>query len=108
MAGFATEVPHLSEKAQTYYTEALEQTFDKMAEMFMEKDSKLTLRRARSRAISLFSHMVGTVLLSRAVSAKNPPLADEILEHSRSGMLAELEKSPKPRAVSKRQRTGAA
>jgi TetR/AcrR family transcriptional repressor of nem operon len=108
MAGLAAEVPRLSGKAQSSYAEALEQTFGKMADMFREREPELTPRKARSRAISLFSHMVGTVLLSRAVSAKNPPLADEILKHSRSGMLAELEKSPKPRAVSKRQRTGTA
>jgi TetR/AcrR family transcriptional regulator, transcriptional repressor for nem operon len=108
MAGFVAEIPRLSEKAQGSYAEALEQTFSKMAEMFLERDPKLTPGKARSRAISLFSHMVGAVLLSRAVSAKNPPLADEILKHSRSGILAELEKSPKPQALSKRQRTGVA
>jgi TetR/AcrR family transcriptional repressor of nem operon len=102
MAGFAAEIPRLSEKTQASYAEALEQTFDKMTEMFMEKDSKLTPRKARSQAISLFSHMVGTVLLSRAVSAQKPPLAEEILKHSRSNMLAELKKALKPRAVSKR------
>lgn len=106
MAGFAAEVPHLPEKTQAFYAEALEQTFDKMAEMLLERDHELTLRKARSQAISLFSHMVGTVLLSRAVSASNPPLADAILRHSRSSILAELGNSLKQPIVSKRRKKG--
>lgn len=108
MAGFAAEVPRLSEKAQTSYAEALEQTFSKMAEMFLEREPKLTARKARLQAISLFSHMVGTVLLSRAVSANNPAFADEILRHNRSSMLAELEISSRQPAASKRRRPRAA
>jgi TetR/AcrR family transcriptional repressor of nem operon len=90
MVGFVGEIPHLSKAAQVSYAEALEQTFNQIAEMLLEQDSKLTREEGHARAISLYSHMLGSVLLSRAVSASQPALADEILRHSRSGMLAGL------------------
>jgi TetR/AcrR family transcriptional repressor of nem operon len=90
IAGFAGEVPHLSKAAQASYAEALEQIFNEITEMLLEHDSKLTREEAHARAISLYSHMVGSILLSRAVSASQPALADEILMHSRSSMLAGL------------------
>jgi TetR/AcrR family transcriptional repressor of nem operon len=90
MAGFAGEIPHLSKEAQISYAEALEQAFDQISEMVLEQDSKLTREEAHGRAISLYSHMVGSVLLSRAVSASQPALADEILKRGRSNMLASL------------------
>jgi TetR/AcrR family transcriptional repressor of nem operon len=90
IAGFAGEIPHLSKAAQVSYAEALEQAFNQIAEMLLEQDSKLTREEAHARAISLYSQMVGSVLLSRAVSASQPALADEILKHGRSSMLAGL------------------
>jgi len=90
MAGFVGEIPHLSEAAQASYAEALESTFDQMTEMFLEKDPELAREQAHARAISLYGHMVGTILLSRSVSASKPALADEILEHGRSSMLVAL------------------
>lgn len=90
IAGFAGEIPHLSKAAQASYAEGLEQAFNQIAEMLLEQDSKLTPEEAHARAISLYSHMVGSVLLSRAVSASQPALADEILKHGRSSMLAGL------------------
>jgi TetR/AcrR family transcriptional repressor of nem operon len=101
IVGFAAEIPHLSKAAQASYAEALEQIFNEITEMLLEQDSKLTREEAHARAISLYSHMVGSVLLSRAVSASQPALADEILKHSRSSMLAGLSrpstKDPSPR-----------
>jgi TetR/AcrR family transcriptional regulator, transcriptional repressor for nem operon len=90
MAGFVGEIPHFSKAAQASYAEALEQTFNQIAQMVLEQDSKVTREEAHARAISLYSHMVGSVLLSRAVSASKPALADEILKHGRSSMLAGL------------------
>jgi TetR/AcrR family transcriptional regulator, transcriptional repressor for nem operon len=94
MAGFVGEIPHRSKVAQASYAEALEQTFNQIAEMLLEHDSRLTREEARARAISLYTHMVGSVLLSRAVSASKPALSDEILKHSRSSMLAGLSQPP--------------
>jgi TetR/AcrR family transcriptional repressor of nem operon len=85
IAGFAGDIPHLSKDAQASYAEALEQLINQMV---LEQDSKLTPEVARARAISLYSHMVGSLLLSRAVSASNPALASEILKDGRSSLLA--------------------
>ncbi len=87
MAGFVGEISHLSMTAQASYADALEQTFNQIADMVLEQDSKLTRDQAHARAISLYSHMVGSVLLSRAISLSKPALADEILRHGRSSML---------------------
>ena len=94
MAGFVGEIPHLSKAAQASYADALEQTFNQIAQMVLDQDSKLTREEARARAISLYSHMVGSVLLSRAVSGSEPALADEILKDGRSSMLAGLSQPP--------------
>jgi TetR/AcrR family transcriptional repressor of nem operon len=88
IAGFAGEIPHLSEAAQVSYVEALEQLFNQIAQIVLEQDTKLTNEEAHARAVSLYSHMVGSVLLSRAVSGSKPALAEEILKHNRSSMLA--------------------
>src|SRR5580704_13152628 len=90
VAGFAGEIPHLSKAAQASYAEGLEHLLDQLAQLVLEHDSTLTQEEAHGRAISLYSHMVGSILLSRAVSASQPALADEILMHSRSSMLAGL------------------
>jgi len=90
IAGFAGEIPHLSKAAQASYAEALELAFNEITETLLEQDSKLTREEAHARAISLYSHMVGSLLLSRAVSASQPVLADEILRRGRSSMLAGL------------------
>jgi TetR/AcrR family transcriptional repressor of nem operon len=88
IAAFAGEIPHLSKAAQASYAEGLEQAFKQIAEMILEQDSRLTREEAHGRAISLYSQMVGSLLLSRAVSASQPALADEILKHGRSSMLS--------------------
>src|SRR5713226_3627635 len=90
IAGFAGEIPHLSMAAQASYAEGLEHIVNQIAQLVLEQDSTLTREEAHGRAISLYSHMVGSILLSRAVSASQPALADEILKHGRSSMLADL------------------
>src|SRR5271168_2021485 len=85
IAGFAGDIPHLSKDAQASYAEALEQLINQMV---LEQDSKLTREVARARAISLYTQMVGSLLLSRAVSSSNAALADEILKDGRSSLLA--------------------
>jgi TetR/AcrR family transcriptional regulator, transcriptional repressor for nem operon len=89
IAGFAGEIPHLSKAAQASYAEALEHIFNEITELLLEQDPKLTRQEAHERAISLYSHMVGSLVLSRTVSASRPALADEILKHSRSSVLAD-------------------
>jgi TetR/AcrR family transcriptional repressor of nem operon len=88
IAGFTGDIPHLSQVAQASYAEALEQLIDQIAHMIREQDSKLTSEAARARAMSLYSQMLGSLLLSRALSASAPTLADEILKQGRSRALA--------------------
>jgi TetR/AcrR family transcriptional regulator, transcriptional repressor for nem operon len=88
IAGFVGDIRHLSKAAQASYAEGLEHIFNQIAQLVLEQDSTLTREEAHGRAISLYSHMVGSVLLSRAVSGSQPALADEILKHGRSSMLA--------------------
>jgi TetR/AcrR family transcriptional repressor of nem operon len=90
IAGFAGEMPHLSMAAQASYAEGPEHIVKQIAQLVLEQDSTLTREEAHGRAISLYSHMVGSILLSRAVSASQPALASEILKQSRSSMLAGL------------------
>jgi len=90
IAGFAGEIPHLSKVAQASYDEGLEHIFNQIAQLVLEHDPTLTREEAHGRAISLYSHMVGSVLLSRAASASQPALADEILKQGRSSILAGL------------------
>lgn len=94
MLGFAGEIPRLSKDAQASYAEALQQIFNQITEMLIEQDPSLTREEAHARAISLYSHMAGSVLLSRAVSASHPALANEILKYGRSSMLAGLSQPP--------------
>jgi TetR/AcrR family transcriptional regulator, transcriptional repressor for nem operon len=93
IAGFAGDISHLSDAAQASYAEALQRLIDLIAQMVLEQDSKLTHAEARARAISVYSHLVGSLLLSRAVSASEPALADEILKHGRSSLLGGLSQS---------------
>jgi TetR/AcrR family transcriptional repressor of nem operon len=103
IAGFAAEAPHLSKPAQVSYAEAVECTLNQIANILEEKDSHLTRERAYAGAIALYSHMVGSVLLSRAVSASRPALADKILEDAGASIFASLppasDRDPHLRAV---------
>ena len=88
IAGFAGDIPHLSYAARGSYAEALSQAFDGFAQMILEEEPELSPKEARAKAVSLYSHLVGSLLLSRAVSAHEPALAAEILEDSQSSLLA--------------------
>jgi TetR/AcrR family transcriptional regulator, transcriptional repressor for nem operon len=90
IAGFTGEAPHLSKPAQVSYAEAVESTLNQTANMLADKDSSLTRKRAYARAIALYSQMVGSVLLSRAISASRPALADKILKDARASIFASL------------------
>ena len=92
MAGFAGDIPRLTKEAQSSYTEALERTFEQMAEMIRYQRPTLSKKDAHGRAIALYGQMVGSLLLSRAVSTGNPKLADEILKQARAGVFANLSK----------------
>ncbi len=93
MAGFAGDIPRLTKEAQSSYAEGLERTFEHIAEMIRFQEPTLSKKESHSRAIALYGQMVGSLLLSRAVSTGNPKLADEILKQTRTGILADLSKA---------------
>ena len=108
IAGFAGEAQHLSKPAQVSYADAVESTLTQTADMLAKKHSNLTRERSYARAIALYSHMVGSVLLSRAISATQPALADKILEDARASIFASLpqasDRDPHHRAKSRPKR----
>ena len=93
MAGFAGDIPRLTKEAQSSYAEALERTFDQLAEIIRFQKPTLSRKDAHGRAIALYGQMVGSLLLSRAVSSGNPKLADEILKQTRAGIFADLSRT---------------
>ncbi len=93
MAGFVGDIPRLTKEAQSSYAEALEQTFERIAEMIRFQKPTLSKKGAHRRAIALYGQMVGSLLLSRAVSSGNPKLADEILKQTRTEIFADLYKA---------------
>ncbi|MEI9978375.1 MAG: TetR/AcrR family transcriptional regulator [Edaphobacter sp.] len=93
MAGFAGDIPRLTKEAQSSYAEALGRTFERIAEMIRFQKPALSKKDAHGRAIALYGQMVGSLLLSRAVSSGNPKLADEILKQTRAGIFAGLSRT---------------
>ena len=84
MAGFIAEVPRLSKADQKAYAAGLDKTFQKLADELMAQHPGLDPLEARARGVALYSQMVGSLLLSRAVAATAPELSGEILEDGRS------------------------
>jgi hypothetical protein len=64
-----------------------------MTEMIRFQKPALSKKDAHGRAIALYGQMVGSLVLSRAVSTGNPKLADEILKQTRAGIFADLSRA---------------
>lgn len=79
LTGFAGDVRRLGKEARQSYARGLASNFNELANL-IDGDSPQEKRR---NAIALFSQMVGSLLLSRAVVEVDPALADEILEDGR-------------------------
>jgi TetR/AcrR family transcriptional repressor of nem operon len=90
MAGFAGDVRRLTREAQSSYAEALQRTFDHVADMIRFQQPALSKKQAHGKAMALYSQMAGSLLLSRAVSIADPGLSSEILEHARADLLSDL------------------
>jgi TetR/AcrR family transcriptional repressor of nem operon len=74
-------------EAQAEYRRGLEGYFSAFTEMVLERarqdGAELDSARAREQAITLFSQMVGAMVISRAVAQAAPALSDEILAANR-------------------------
>ncbi|MBT0770207.1 TetR/AcrR family transcriptional regulator [Kineosporia sp. J2-2] len=82
-AALVTDAGRDGAGAQSEYQHGLEGFFGAITEMVLENASQsgtdLSAGQAREQAIALFSQMVGSLVVSRAVARSAPDLADEIL-----------------------------
>ncbi|WP_043422995.1 TetR/AcrR family transcriptional regulator [Cupriavidus basilensis] len=89
LSGFVGDARRLGEAARDAYAGGLAVNFERFARVIAETDGSRD--GSRRKAITLFSHMVGTLLLSRAVADIDPALADEILDEGRQHLLAAVD-----------------
>jgi TetR/AcrR family transcriptional regulator, transcriptional repressor for nem operon len=102
MAGFAGDVRRLTKEAQVSYAEALGRTFDQLADLIRFQAPDISKGTAHAKAIALYSQMIGSLLLSRAVSSGDPALSNDILKQSRADLIRKFPQQSKPRRKSAR------
>ncbi|GLQ48434.1 TetR family transcriptional regulator [Dyella lipolytica] len=83
LTGFAGDVRRLGKEARQSYAHGLAWNFDQLASVIDGENPQ----EKKKKAIALFSQMVGSLLLSRAVVEADPALAKEILEDGRQQLL---------------------
>jgi TetR/AcrR family transcriptional repressor of nem operon len=79
LTAYAGDVRRLGKDARQSYARGLEWNFDQMMNAMGGENAQ----EKRKKAIALFSQMVGSLVLSRAVVEVDPDLADEILKNGR-------------------------
>ncbi|KAA0999302.1 TetR/AcrR family transcriptional regulator [Paraburkholderia panacisoli] len=92
LSGFVGDARRLSEAARNAYAGGLAGNFEQFARVIAETHG--SKEGSRKKAITLFSQMVGTLLLSRAVTDIDPALADEILDEGRQHLLTVVDAQP--------------
>jgi TetR/AcrR family transcriptional repressor of nem operon len=96
IAGFSADTPRLSAEARSQFAVGLDDVITILAGLIAEAPSKPATqdrRTLRERAVSLYSQLVGALVLSRAVAESNAALADEVLESNRRNLLTLFGKS---------------
>lgn len=83
LTAFAGDVRRLGKEARQSYARGLAWNIDQLASAIDGKNAQ----EKRKKAIALFSQMVGSLVLSRAVVEADPALADEILREGRQHLL---------------------
>ncbi len=83
LSAFAGDVRRLGKEARQSYARGLVWNFDQLASVIESENPQ----EKKKKSIALFSQMVGSLLLSRAVAEVDPVLADEILEDGRQQLL---------------------
>ena len=86
LTAYAGDVRRLGKEARQSYAQGLSWNFDQLAGE-MDGDD---LQEKRRKAVALFSQMVGSLVLSRAVAEADPSLADEILADGREQLLRNI------------------
>lgn len=92
LSGFVGDARRLGVAARDAYAEGLAANLERFAGAIEETDG--IREGSRRKAIMLFSQMVGTLLLSRAVADIDPALADEILDEGREQLLTAVDAQP--------------
>jgi TetR/AcrR family transcriptional repressor of nem operon len=83
LSAFAGDERRLGKEARQSYARGLVWNFDQLASVIEGENPQ----EKKKKSIALFSQMVGSLLLSRAVAEVDPVLADEILEDGRQQLL---------------------
>jgi TetR/AcrR family transcriptional regulator, transcriptional repressor for nem operon len=101
-SGFLGDARRFGDVARGSYAEGLAINLERFAKVIEETEG--ITEGSRRKAITLFSQMVGTLLLSRAVADVDPALADEILDEGRQHLLSAVDTQPEiqPRGRSRR------
>ncbi|WP_267221580.1 TetR/AcrR family transcriptional regulator [Dyella silvae] len=86
LTAYAGDVRRLGEEARQSYAQGLAWNLDQLAGV-IEGDNA---DEKRKKAVVLFSQMVGSLVLSRAVAEADPSLADEILEEGRQQLRRDI------------------
>lgn len=92
LSGFAGDARRLGDVARGTYAEGLATNLEQFARVIEETEG--ISEGSRRKAITLFSQMVGTLLLSRAVADVDPVLSDEILNEGRQHLLTTVDTQP--------------
>jgi TetR/AcrR family transcriptional repressor of nem operon len=91
-SGFVGDARRFGDVARGSYAEGLAINLERFAKVIEETEG--ITEGSRRKAITLFSQMVGTLLLSRAVADVAPALADEILDEGRQHLLSAVDTQP--------------
>ncbi|RDD83559.1 TetR/AcrR family transcriptional regulator [Dyella tabacisoli] len=83
LTAFAGDVRRLGKEARQSYARGLRWNVDQLANVIDDENPQ----ERRRKAIALFSQMVGSLMLSRAVAEVDPDFADEILKDGRQQLL---------------------
>jgi TetR/AcrR family transcriptional regulator, transcriptional repressor for nem operon len=83
LTGFAGDIRRLGKEARQLYARGLEWNVDQLAKIIDGENPQ----EKRQKAIAVFTQMVGSLALSRAVAEADPALADEILQDGRQQLL---------------------
>lgn len=93
LSGFVGDARRFDDVARGTYVDGLATNLEHFAKVIEETDG--VSEGSRRKAITLFSQMIGTLLLSRAVADVDPALADEILDEGRQHLLTAVDTQPK-------------
>src|SRR5271154_2141689 len=85
LAAFVGDLPRLDESVRRTYADGLEANLRRYTDIAATPGGDPV--ESRRRALTVYSHMVGALLLSRAVAHTDTALADEILDTSRQALL---------------------